>query len=905
MTPIGPEERLFSLGDLVRLYQREKRRMFYAALLGACLLGGFALTRPLTYSILATFKEGVEKKEGIGSVQEMLFSINAGQEMSQAAILMKSNQVLKPLIRSLGLQAGICETRRSFFQNAFDHLRAELFFPLSDLDPFVFRDVCYEGEKSIDLHLRFLDRTQFEIDGQIGRIHEPCTVANASFCIEKIPKELNLSHAYTLRLDPWISCAEQIRNSLKIVNHKMNKAILNLTFFHRDRVRGAELLNELMDRYRSYLKSEHDLMAEDQLAYLEKRQDQLFSGLDDALQEYVQHLKENADQKGFASSQQETSAFLASYKTLFSRSFAIELELEKLAAGIVDRKEVLPKYQEIQELASERDLLASTLLFQGQRQSQDPAVSMQMLQQVRSELADASQALRELEVNPQEIVLGWASQFSEKEDLAHHLRKLVRLYSVREKILRERQFQSDHETLEGIDLITAKGLLVEANRRFDQIKASLSSHQHLLEKVVDPSFELTSLGNVLQDPMSQRFLAEAYRLHVQIKDQDLYSEKEEGRLGRELAQQRKVLADHIQQMIDVSLLELSLCEEKISSLQQIRLDCIEQQLSAKQQQIDEFVSERKRILLHEKGLVMKKMEQLRSQMAAIPGQKRAEQLLKLKAEMSLRTMQSVTQLVESKTIGHHLHRIESRPLDLALIPLKPKRGFIALLILAGAFLGALGAFSWAFLQGIHRGFPAALDTLRAMRYPTAGQISFHTDGPEVKDLLDEDLETLRNSIALIDRSKVVGILAGKGPNFSYELARLLAREGRKVLLIRCDFQAKFSDRDLPGLLQGFGQIRKERDFDLLPSGGTTRYGTELIRSENFAALLERYKQEYDHILLYDSSALDSAQVLALLARCDKAIATLTREPIELLTPLAQWAYYQQRCRLTFLTVLSS
>ena len=187
----------------------------------------------------------------------------------------------------------------------------------------------------------------------------------------------------------------------------------------------------------------------------------------------------------------------------------------------------------------------------------------------------------------------------------------------------------------------------------------------------------------------------------------------------------------------------------------------------------------------------------------------------------------------------------------------------------------------------------------------AGPISFSAEGPLVEELSDADLETLRKVALLVDLSKVVALFSGKGPDYSCELARLLAHGERKVLLVRCDFKGKFSDREAPGLLQALSGapllIRKEQGFDLLPCGGYTRHGTELLRSKAFDALLETLQKEYDHILLYDASALASTQVAALLAKCDKAAVTIAEEPIELLTPFARWAYHQGHCRLTFLT----
>jgi hypothetical protein len=133
------------------------------------------------------------------------------------------------------------------------------------------------------------------------------------------------------------------------------------------------------------------------------------------------------------------------------------------------------------------------------------------------------------------------------------------------------------------------------------------------------------------------------------------------------------------------------------------------------------------------------------------------------------------------------------------------------------------------------------------------------------------------------------------------------------LLVRCDFSSPFSQKDVPGLLQvlrgssGPLPIRREANdrFDLMATGGYTRYGTELIRSPLFEELLEQLCSSYDHVLLFSRAPLTSADTEALLRISDKAAATFQEEPIELLTPLMRWAYHDGRTRLTFLAASHS
>ena len=109
---------------------------------------------------------------------------------------MKSYQVLKPLIVRMGLQARVAETgsvRRGWIRVC-DKISAELRRPLDDPDSFRFSDVEFEGEKPLDLRLRFFDPERFEIRENkkkfLGRVGEKIKAANLCFTIAHVPNHL-------------------------------------------------------------------------------------------------------------------------------------------------------------------------------------------------------------------------------------------------------------------------------------------------------------------------------------------------------------------------------------------------------------------------------------------------------------------------------------------------------------------------------------------------------------------------------------------------------------------------------------------------------------------------------------------------------------------------------------------
>ena len=854
MTPLDPEEKVFSLGDVARLFRKKRAKLILLAFLFAIMAAIYMLSRPARYTVHATFKESAEKKEGDNALLKSMLGNLGSFEAPQAAVLMKSYRVLKPIIIHLGLQAQIQERGwlNCHYHYCLDNIRAELHRPLPNIDSFRFKDVCYEGEKAFSCRIIFRDAQTFDVYYRkkkfSAKLGEPIDLGVASFRLMHAPQSVQFNCLYPLTINSWLDVVQSIRSNLKIVAHKLNQSIDDLSLSQRDRFLGAEILNELMAEYQHYLKQDHDQVAAAQLAYLEERQQSLLDLLNLAMDEHVSYLRSNVQDMGFLSSDQESKAFSVPYQELFRESLSADMEMAQLSAWQKDVPTHLGENflvgakihrirDSIQELESERELIAASIYFH-----------------------------------------------SPKEGLFH--------------------LQNGNFDLEGIDLATAKKLIMESSENLDHSKAEIQHLHELQNRVEDSTFNLSSLSSVLKDPTSEKLLAEATELHLQIEDEDNHSDKEEGHNRRELSLQRKILQDHLQQLVEIEQMNVSLAQEKIASLQQISLDCINRQISVKQEQIEELISQRKESLIHEKQLLEKKMQDLRLKMNDLPDKWRAENILKLKTELGINIMQSVAQLVESKTIGQNLHTIESKPLDLSVVPYLPESPHLILFCLALSFLGGIGGYLWFFFRALIRGFPVAPDTLQALNYPFAGCISSRANESSAEHLTDQDLESLRKIPIQIDveKSQIIGLFGGKGPDYTNALIDLLARSGLKPLLVYCDF----SNKKEPGLLQVLQKecsaipiVHKDR-FDVLMSGGFCRFGTELIRSVAFSQLLQDLKKEYRLILLFSRAPLNSAENESLLSVCDHAIVTVVEEPIELLTPLTRWAYDEGQCRLTIL-----
>jgi hypothetical protein len=346
---------------------------------------------------------------------------------------------------------------------------------------------------------------------------------------------------------------------------------------------------------------------------------------------------------------------------------------------------------------------------------------------------------------------------------------------------------------------------------------------------------------------------------------------------------------------------IDLLRKKMVGLQKVQLDGMQRQIAALERQMGVSLQGRKQTLLLEKEILDAKMGEIRAFLSkSLPEKSRIEKWLQLKSEMLGKVMETVTEVVESKTISSHLHHVESKPLDFAFTPLIPRSPHLIEFSLLAAITASVFAFSLLLIRELKRGFPLSLEQLKALKWPILGTIQTLE---EKWEMANSDLDLLRHIARFSEGGKVIGLILGKGPDYSLALGENLARQQAKSIFIRCDF--KHQAEETPGLVQVWRSevslsIRKGSGYDYVPSGGYTPFGTEIIRSVQFKQMIEHLKKNYDWVFLLVRSPLSSTESLSALEICDKAVVTIDQEQTEELTPFIHWGYDEECCRLTFI-----
>ena len=760
-------ERTVSLHDVGRLLLRQKKLILLIAFLCAILGFFYALSKPVEYVIEATFKEQGEIKAE-GHLQSLREALGGFVDSSQTPSLMKSQQVLKPLISQLGLQIFPNE-QTSLTTHLVQAFRAELKKSLPQKDSFLFRNVVYEEEKPLLIVVRCLDAETVEVSSKRRKVEEKIgktlQIGRLSFQIERLPKKWKPGKSYEFIVIPWFDAVQNLRARLFIDAHKRNRTLYNLSLLYPDRIVGTEILNALSAHYLRFLKKEYDHRIEEELVFLHRRQDELTRAFENALLEQKNYLQNNIKNLGVMDLKQELDEVGAPYRDLFLRSCALEMEEKKLFAWSDAESPLLLESTSIgahlnrihtacEDLRRERDLIEGALYAQA-----IPLRREEALRQVRSDL----QLLREknlqacsLFCDPDRIIVAWAYEVEqgdkESKDFQLYLQNLSHQLAVREKFLLE----SDRERFDSLDLETARRLLAENSRALEEIKGEKERLLHLCGEIDKEEFELSSLSPFLHDEASQRLLASTVQLQFQLQDQDHYSEKEQERAKRVLQLQRKVLKSHLKRLLETEELRHTLCQEKIASLQRTNLECIHRQTSIHREQILDLIRQRKESIKQEQSLLEQKMEELRLKMRTFPQKWYSERLMKLRAEINGKLMQTVNQLTETKTIGRNLYHIASRTLDEAIPPLHAKKPRLMFFACVGAVGGVIPAVFILFALGVLRGLPLGEDTLRALNIPFAGRIG---RSPR------EDLETVKKALLAMNGKKQIALIMGRGPDY--------------------------------------------------------------------------------------------------------------------------------------------
>ncbi|MES2345194.1 MAG: hypothetical protein V4494_04585 [Chlamydiota bacterium] len=221
-------------------------------------------------------------------------------------------------------------------------------------------------------------------------------------------------------------------------------------------------------------------------------------------------------------------------------------------------------------------------------------------------------------------------------------------------------------------------LYTKYTQELDALEVRLKKLSHLTHQIEDPLFEVTSLSSILSDPISQELIRKASDLALTLRDETNRSEKEQERASAMLKNQKRFLNHHLNEIINLENLHSKLLKEKISDLRSFTLD----------------------LLKSEESELLDQLHTFREQIANFPDRWLLENEFKFKKKTSMNVMNALTQLTESKLIQQLLFQVESKPLDEAYSPIKPKHPHLFLFTCAAGIIALFFLTSYYLIRRI-------------------------------------------------------------------------------------------------------------------------------------------------------------------------------------------------------------
>jgi len=313
--------------EIVTFFLKGKRRFLKASLVFS--LFTFAATLFFStphYRAHATFFQGNTETGELSSLKAFLQNFRSNQAESSAAVLMQSRTLLSEVVEEMGLQMEPLKKGR--LSSRFQLIGREL-GRSSHKEPFLFRQLSYQGDTARVLFIKPLSPDSFEIFGKkrqklaTGKLGEQVEFEGISLIVSQVPKSKRKT---AFSLIPKQIATQKLKKKLSIKTSRIDSKLINLYCKHSNRSTALGILEVMMGKYQNYLQAQHKQISTSQLAYLEKKQDELAQKFDHALEEHANYLRSAQTTEGFLGLSQEV-AMLSYPKTQYtSRKHELDLQ---------------------------------------------------------------------------------------------------------------------------------------------------------------------------------------------------------------------------------------------------------------------------------------------------------------------------------------------------------------------------------------------------------------------------------------------------------------------------------------------------------------------------------------------------------------------------------------------------
>lgn len=820
----------------------------------AFLAGFIVLLIPPKYLAEATFREKSKSNMDTGRSGISLLVGGADLNENAAVSLMKSRKLAEKVIQKENLQISVQEEGKGYkpLQSIVDNLKVEwaylrdIPYPVLDNteESIVPTFIQYAEEIPVELKITFTTEDTFVVQGEedlkVGELDKLFIQPTYSFSLSHQNSTPLIGKTFKIKIEPINLVARRLLFSFSCETDLRDKTLIKLAFKNSSRKVAADYLNLLMALYQENLRQDQQQIAEEQIAYLHKRQEETSSILKEKMEEHALSL----------SSTMATIDFLFQTQQSYTQKLLLlDMELRRLQKGREEGIAFYDRYwtesgdslvinQILTEIRQHRQQADSIGIALRNTQEDHESVKnsfntlMAELKEVKSCCNEAKEIFSALENHetlprlvkladhPKYIFKEWQNHLQssqkisegDKDNFAAYLSYVIHLLEVEEKIIQERLIhqQAPQSVFQGVDLPTANQVYVTTSKSLHEIEAEILHHEFLLDQLKDPTFETSSLSTVLNDSVSREIINRAGQLALLMQDQENRTLKELDRLKNELALQKEFLSQHLTQTISLQGIRKKLYEEKITNIQNMQLELIQQKVSVLEQSLLDYIDSRLVNLEQEREAILLQQQSLQDKMALMPEKWAQEKLIDQQLEMNRKTMEEITKIIETKNIGAHIDISQSAPIDPALPPINPMRPHFILFSLLGGLIGFFGSLSLALAKNISKGFPATPANLRQRQAHVAGPLS----NPNTLKRIISKLCVLKKGALLL--------LLGNEADYSPHLQTLLEGSGLKIKRLQILLSHVHNLQEL------IVQAQKEYDWVIVTLSGSVLEGESLL-----------------------------------------------------------------------------
>ncbi|MBN9378590.1 MAG: hypothetical protein BGO14_08850 [Chlamydiales bacterium 38-26] len=311
------EESVITISDLFHIFKTHRTAILFTSLFCCLIFAGFALSRPVLYNIVGTFKDKGKSNAGLSTLS-MLLNTGPNQVEGEALATIKSRKFMEKLIYRRGLQGFLVkmEPRFDLFGFIPENLLVEyahfmmIKHPvLPDHPPTIWlQDVAYNDEISKSFTLHFLNEEVFDLFDQNNKkmgqyeLGRKIMGEDYAFTVMRKSSENLAGSNWYLELMPLPRVSENLLGILTVQADQSDRNLLHIKLLHPNRHVGTEILNSMMLIYQEHIREEQKRISKEQIAYLEKRQSEMGEKLRKMMTDHARNMAADISTSGFFNS---------------------------------------------------------------------------------------------------------------------------------------------------------------------------------------------------------------------------------------------------------------------------------------------------------------------------------------------------------------------------------------------------------------------------------------------------------------------------------------------------------------------------------------------------------------------------------------------------------------------------